>query len=72
MSVDKKTKIFNDPDFIASPKYNNSLEEFCARHDDGIETNHVAKVLLMEEDEVLEIYEEAVENLKDKLGVSNE
>jgi hypothetical protein len=67
-----KEKILTDPDFIYSPKYNNSLDKFMHRHDEGVESSHAAKVLLMEEQEVDDIYEEAVNNLKKLMGANDE
>jgi hypothetical protein len=67
-----KEKILTDPDFIYSPKYDNSLEKFMLRHDEGVDSSHAAKVLLMDEKEVDEIYEEAIKNLKKLMGVSDE
>ena len=66
-----KEKIENDPDFIWSPKYDNSLEKFMHRHDEGVETNHAAKVLLMEPSEVESIYERALKNLKKLMGADD-
>jgi hypothetical protein len=67
-----KERILTEPDFIYSPKYGNSLEKFMHRHDEGVESSHAAKVLLMEKEEVDRIYEEAIENLKKILGVDDE
>lgn len=67
-----KQKIQEDPDFIVSEKYNNSLEEFCQRHDEGVDNSHIAKVLLMTEEEVQETYEEAVASLKEFMGEADE
>lgn len=62
-----KEKILNDADFIYSPKYDFSLEKFMYRHDEGVENSHAAKVLLMEPEEVEEIYQIAISNLRDSL-----
>lgn len=67
-----KQKILNDPDYIWSPKYNYSLNKFMYRHDEGVENEHAAKVLLMEPDEVEKIYQEAVKNLQKIMGEENE
>jgi hypothetical protein len=67
-----KEKILTDPDFIYSPKYDNSLDKFMHRHDEGVESSHAAKVLLMEEQEVDDIYEEAINNLKKLMGANDE
>ncbi len=66
-----KEKVLTDPDFIYSPKYENSLNKFMHRHDEGVESSHAAKVLLMEEQEVDDIYEEAVDNLKKLMGAED-
>lgn len=67
-----KEQILTEPDFIYSPKYENSLEKFMHRHDEGVDSSHAAKVLLMEEEEVDDIYQEAVDNLKDMLGADED
>jgi len=67
-----KELILTDPDFIYSPKYGNSLEKFMYRHDEGVESSHAAKVLLMEEKEVEEIYQEAIANLKAMMGADED
>jgi hypothetical protein len=59
-----KDKIYKDPDFIYSPKYEFSLKKFVHRHDEGVDNSHAAKVLLMEPDEVELLYQEAVKNLQ--------
>lgn len=63
-----KDKILNDPDFIWSPKYENSLDKFAHRHDEGVDNNHAAKVLLMEPEEVESIFQQALEGLRKLIG----
>lgn len=67
-----KELILTDPDFIYSPKYENSLQKFTHRHDEGVESSHAAKVLLMEEAEIDDIYQEAIDNLKYMMGADED
>jgi hypothetical protein len=42
------------------------------RHDEGVDFSHAAKVLLMEEEEVEEIYQKALANLKEMMGADQD
>lgn len=63
-----KTRVIEDPDFINSPKYNNSLNEFCKTHEDGVKDSQIARLLMMAETEVAIVYAAAVQKLKSMMG----
>ncbi len=57
-------KILEDEDYIKAPKYGNSVAKFVAKNPDGADNKLIARVLLMTEDEVDKIVEEAVEMIR--------
>lgn len=59
-----KRKIEEDPDFINSPRYDNSLAVFALKNDDGVDDSYISKVLLISEEEVLKLYDKAISSLK--------
>ena len=59
-----KRRVREEPDFIYSPKFNNSLEKFTTKYDNGVEDDHAAKVLLMTEDEFKEEYAKTIKSLQ--------
>lgn len=69
MIEEKKHKILNDEDFIDYPKFKNSLSKLIEKYPDGVDTETIAKVLNMTEDEVETIYQNAILKLKNSLGV---
>lgn len=69
MLEEKKHKIQNDEDFIDYPKFKNSLSKLIEKYPDGVDTETIAKVLNMTEEEVEEIYQNAILKLKNNLGV---
>lgn len=58
-------QILNNENFIKSNKYHNSLSNFLIENPDGVEDSVIAKVLLMSEDEVKEVYAQAVVKLRE-------
>jgi hypothetical protein len=69
MTDEKKHKILNDEDFIDYPKFKNSLSKLVEKYPDGVDTETIAKVLNMTEEEVEETYQNAILKLKNNLGV---
>jgi hypothetical protein len=66
---ENKKKILNDPDFVNSPKYEYSLAKVLDRHPEGLSDRAIARLLMIEEDEIEEIYLDAVERLKKEMKV---
>jgi menaquinone-dependent protoporphyrinogen IX oxidase len=62
-----KIKIQEEKDFIYSPKFNNSLENFTNKYDNGVEDDHAAKVLLMTEEQFKEEYAKTVKTLQKEM-----
>jgi len=63
-------KILIDDDFIYCPRLNNSLKSFVNTHPDGVTDERIAKVLLIEEEEVEAIFQKAIGKLRKKLGLN--
>ena len=61
---DLKKKIVEDEDFIRAPKYGNSLNKFVAKNDRLLDNGAIGRLLLISEEEVEEIYEQSVIELR--------
>lgn len=64
-SDDISKRILNEEDFIRSTKFNNSLFKLRVKWPDGAEDDLIAKVLLMTEEEVEKIYQEALAMIRE-------
>jgi hypothetical protein len=60
-------KIRGEEDYVRSPKCSNSLAKFLVKNPDGVEDNIIARLLMMPEEQVKEVYEEAVEMLREQM-----
>lgn len=60
-------KVEHEEDYIRCPKCNNSLAKFLAKNSDGIEDNIIARLLMISQDKVKEIYEEAIKKLRKEM-----
>jgi hypothetical protein len=61
---DIKKKIMEDQDFIKCAKYSNSLNKFLNSNKDVVENSVIARILMLPEEEIEKIYQEAVDKLK--------
>lgn len=61
---DIKKRIQEEDDYIKCIKFNNSINKLLSQFSDGIENSGIAKYLMISEEEVEKIYQEAVEMLK--------
>lgn len=64
---DKKNSkylIHNDEDYIYCPRLGNSLSKLINLNPDGVDNERIARVLMMEEEEVEDIFESALEKLR--------
>jgi len=64
-----KERILEDEDFIYCPRLGNSLEKLIEKNPEGIDDERIAKVLLMEEKEVISIFAQAIEKIKNSIGL---
>lgn len=60
-------KIREQEDYIRCPKFGNSLTKFISKNGDGVSDSTIARLLMISEEEVSKLYEEAVEYLRKRL-----
>lgn len=68
MAEDKEElqqKVLTEEDYVRAPKFSNSLAKFVARNSDGVENATIARLLMIPEEQVEEIYAEAVLKLRE-------
>lgn len=61
-------KVREDEDYIRCPKMSNSLSKFIAKNSDGVEDSVIARLLMIPEEEVQRLYEEAVLKLRSEMN----
>jgi hypothetical protein len=61
---DIQKRILEDEDYIRCPKFSNSITKFVAKNPEGVEDNVIGRLLVIPEEKVEEIYQEAIEILK--------
>jgi len=64
-----KKKIMEDEDFIYCPRLGNSIERLIDKNPEGVDDERIAKVLLIEEEEVQSIFMQAIEKIRGKIGL---
>lgn len=64
---DVQRRIQEEEDYIRCPKFANSLSKFVAKNSDGIENKQIAKLLMVSEEEVECLYEDAVTALREEM-----
>lgn len=64
-----KNKIEAEEDFIYCPRLGNSLEQLLQKHPEGVDNERIARVLLLTEEEVEEVYQNAIKKIKKGLGI---
>jgi hypothetical protein len=57
-------KIRNEVDYIRCPKCANSLSKFLSKNAEGVENSAIARLLMVSEEEVEKIYNDAVRMLR--------
>jgi hypothetical protein len=62
-------KIKNDPDFIYSKRFEYSLQKLLERYPDGAPTKVIAQVLCVTEEEIEEITQRAIIEIRTKMKV---
>lgn len=64
-----KKRIEEEEDFIYCPRLKNSLNALVQKNPMGIDNERIAKVMLITEEEVEELYNSAVEKIKRGLSL---
>jgi hypothetical protein len=70
--TDLQKRINEEEDYIRCPKFSNSLSKFVAKNSDGVEDSTIARLLMIPEEKVQEIYDEAVKKLREEMVEKNE
>ena len=65
--VDIKRRIMEEEDYVRCPKVGNSLNRFTLKNSDGVENATIARLLMMSEEEVEKVYNEAVAMLRESM-----
>lgn len=60
-------RIQEEEDYIRAPKFSNSLAKFTARNSEGVENATIARLLMISEEEVERLYQEAVGFLREDM-----
>jgi hypothetical protein len=69
---DVKKRILEEVDFVKSYKYGNSLNKFLSRNTKELDDSAIARLLMIDKDEVEEIYQKAIDLLRLGMVESNE
>lgn len=65
--TDIQKRINEEEDYIRCPKFSNSLTKFVSKNSDGVEDSTIARLLMIPEEKVQEIYQEAVKKLRQEM-----
>lgn len=65
-------RVREEEDYIRCPKCSNSLAKFLAKNSEGVENNVIARLLMIPEEKVEEIYGEAVKRLRVEMAEDDE
>jgi len=68
--IDIKKLINTDEDFFYCPRLGNSLKKLIDKNPDGVGNERIAKVLLLDENEVQELFNKAIEKIRIQMGLS--
>lgn len=63
----RDVRIDTDPDFVDSPKHNNSLRTLIADHPNGAPDHVIRRVLRLSQEEVEAVYLRAILKLRENL-----
>lgn len=60
-------RVLEEEDYVRCPKCSNSLAKFLAKNSDGIDDSAIARLLMIPEEKVKEIYEDAIKKLREEM-----
>lgn len=60
-------KVLEEEDYVRTPKFSNSLAKFLARNSDGVENATIARLLMIPEEQVEKLHEEAIQMLREEM-----
>ena len=64
---DISKRVAEEEDYIRCPKFSNSLSKFLAKNSEGVENSVIARLLMIPEEKVEEVYGEAVQQLRKEM-----
>lgn len=62
-------KIWNERDFICSKRFDNDINKLIARYPNGVPDRTIAQVLKISEDQIEELYQSAIIEVRRQLDV---
>lgn len=62
-------KIVNEEDFIAIKRFDYSLNKMLERYPNGVPDRIIAQALLMDEEEVEELYQRVIVKLRERMKI---
>jgi hypothetical protein len=65
-------RVAEEEDYIRCPKFSNSITKFVAKNSEGVENSVIARLLMIPEEKVEEIYAEAVRELRAEMVEKDE
>ena len=65
-------RVREEEDYIRCPKCSNSLSKFVAKNPEGVEDSVIARLLMIPEEQVHTIYEDAVKMLRGEMVEKDE
>jgi hypothetical protein len=66
-----KKQINNDSDFIYCPRLGNSIKKLLDIYPDGVDNKRIAKLLLMKEEEVEDVFNSALKKIRKNLKIKD-
>lgn len=60
-------KVLEEEDYVRAPKFSNSLSKFLSKNSDGVENATIARLLMISEEEVEKLFQEAVVMLREEM-----
>lgn len=69
---DMEKRVREDEDFIHSPKHQNSLNKYLAKMENPLENGAIGRLLLITSEEVEDLYQESVIELKERMSLDEE
>lgn len=60
-------KILEEEDYVRAPKFSNSLSKFLSKNSDGVENATIARLLMISEEEVEKLFQDAVVMLREEM-----
>jgi len=70
INQDYKRRVETEPDFVATKHFDFSLKKLIERYPDGAPDRIIAQALCLTEPEVEELYQKAVSEIRELMGVT--